>query len=82
MRDPPGSEGVAQDAHHRLLTDQVVERGRSVFAGEDAIRRGMDGFGNGSRGRVAEQAGTLGRRGRGFVFGLIAEQAGHAGLFA
>ena len=82
VRDPAGGKGIAQDAHHRLLADQVVERGRPVFAGKDAVRRGVDRFRNGGRGRVAEQARTLGRRGRGFVFGLIAEQAGHAGLFA
>ncbi len=37
VRDPADGEGVAQDAHHRLLADQVVEAGRAVFARQHAV---------------------------------------------
>ncbi len=41
MGDAPCGEGVAQGAHHRFLSDQVVEGGRPVFAGEDAVGLGL-----------------------------------------
>ena len=41
MRDAAGGEGVAQDAHHRLLADQVVEAGRAVFPRQHPVRRGV-----------------------------------------
>src|SRR5262249_47794238 len=37
MRDAPARDGVAQSAHHRLLTDQGSEIDGAVLAGEDAV---------------------------------------------
>ena len=39
MGDPANGEGVAQDAHHRFLADQVVERRGPIFPREHPIRR-------------------------------------------
>ena len=73
MGDAAGGEGVAQDAHHRLLADQVVEAGRAVLAGEHPVGNGVHRLG-----RVTEQAGAL-RRWRRFEPVVVLEQAGHAG---
>src|SRR6185312_7293143 len=37
LRDAAAVEGVGDGADHRLLADQVLERGRAVFAREDAV---------------------------------------------
>ena len=56
-------EGVAEDADHRLLADQVGEGGGTILACQDAVGRGSRGSrleGRGGWG-VAEQAGATGR---------------------
>ena len=74
VRDATGGEGVAQDAHHRGLTDEVIEASRAILACEHAIGDGLHRLRSGA----AEQARAFG--GRRWLELLIAvEQAGHAG---
>ena len=82
MRHPAGGEGIAQNAHHRFLADEVVKGRRPVFAGEHAVGRGVHRLRDqGWCGGVAEQARPIVGRGRQFVLrGIVAKQAGHAVL--
>uniref|UniRef100_A0A0N4ZD58 LigA n=1 Tax=Parastrongyloides trichosuri TaxID=131310 RepID=A0A0N4ZD58_PARTI len=41
--DTPGGEGVGQGADHRLLPDQILERARPVFAGQDGVGLALGG---------------------------------------
>ena len=41
MGDPTDGEGIAQDAHHRLLPDQVIEVRRPVFSRQHTIGGGL-----------------------------------------
>ena len=59
VRHAADGEGVAQNAHHRLLPDQVVERRRPVFARQHAVSGGVHRRGCCGRQRVAKQARTL-----------------------
>ncbi|MBV6488911.1 MAG: hypothetical protein GHHEDOFH_02881 [Pseudorhodoplanes sp.] len=43
LRDAPGGEGIGDGADHRLLPDQIVERGGTVFARQHAIGAGLRG---------------------------------------
>ncbi len=66
LRDAAGVEGVREGAHHRLLTDQIVEGARAVFSGKDAVGRGRRRSGR----RMETRQGRLvvqGRAGCGFV---------------
>ena len=74
MRDATGGEGVAQNAHHRVLADEVIEASRAILACEHSVRDGLYRLWR----LAAEQAGAF--RGRRWLELLIAvEQAGHAG---
>ena len=48
MSEPAGVDRIGQGAHHGLLPDQLLETGRTVFAGQHAI--GSVGLGFGGHG--------------------------------
>ena len=77
VRDPAGGEGVAQDAHHRLLADQVVERRRPVFARQHPIGAACTGCGLGAE--SPNSPGPSGGGGASSCWRIVLEQAGHAG---
>ena len=60
MGDAAGVESIGQRADHRFLTDQILEHGRAIFAGQHLIAGGL-GAGRGGR-CIAEIETGLGGR--------------------